>query len=254
VFYSFDRDYDNDQAGTGVYYWFKAADYSSYSSWFPYQAERSAGVAESAKLIHIHSDYGTPNYQSYSGSATILKTPSLLVGSANRAPDLSGDQYMNFQDLAIFGEYWKRNDSSIDNAFCNGADMNFNGSVNNSDLAKMSSGWLLGNNMADVYASGGVPIDIAVGDFWVGNAGDEVAVIWDTPVSNVDSTNYYSIIIYDSNGIEINRCGKSTVRWGAIAAGNFVNISSSETGQEIAAVHSAAVGRYYRCMFSVEAG
>lgn len=245
VFYSLTETTINNQAGTGVYYWFKSSDYSSYSSWFPYQAQRSAGVAESAKLIHIHSDYGAPSYQSYTGSATILKTPSLLVGSANRVPDLSGDQYMNFLDLSVFGQYWKRTDSAVDNNFCNGADINFNGSVNAADLSKVSSSWLCGNNMADVYASGGKPIDIAVGDFWVGNAGDEVAVIWDAPVSNIDGTNYYSIIIYDSNGIEINRCGRSTVRWGSIAAGNFVNIGNSETGQEIAAVHSAAVSGYY---------
>jgi parallel beta-helix repeat protein len=245
VFYSLTETTINDQAGTGVYYWLKPSDYSSYSSWFPYQAERSEGVAESAKLIQIHSDYGTPSYQSYSGSATILKTPSLIVGSANRAPDLSGDQYMDFQDLAILGKYWKRSDSTVDNNFCNGADMNFNGSVNNVDLSKISNNWLLDNDMTDVYAAGGKPIDIAVGDFWVGNPGDEVAVIWDTPVSNIDGTDYYSIIIYDSNGIEINRCGRSTVRWGAIAAGNFVSISNSETGQEIAAVHSTAVNGYY---------
>jgi parallel beta-helix repeat protein len=245
VFYTLTETTINDQAGTDVYYWFKSSDYSSYSSWFPYQAERSSGVAESAKLIQMHNDYGAPNYQNYTGQATILKTPSLIVDSNDRVPDLSGDQYMNFQDMAIFGNFWERSDSNVNNNFCNGSDMNFNGGVDNADLSRVSNNWLIYNNMADVYAAGGKPIDIAVGDFWVANGGDEVAVIWDTPVSNIDGTDYYSIIIYDSNGIEINRCGRSTVRWGAIAAGNFVNIGSSETGQEIAAVHSTAVSGYY---------
>ncbi|QHI68914.1 right-handed parallel beta-helix repeat-containing protein [Tichowtungia aerotolerans] len=97
------------------------------------------------------------------------------------------------------------------------------------------------STMNDVYASGGTPIDAAVGDFWEDLPGDEIAVIWDTPVSKVDGTNYYTILIYDSNGIEVNRSGKSTVRWGAIAAGDF----TPGPGDEIAAVHSSDVDGMY---------
>jgi hypothetical protein len=95
--------------------------------------------------------------------------------------------------------------------------------------------------MNDVYSSGGKPIDVAVGDFWEDLPGDEIAVIWDTPVSKVDGTDYYTIIIYDSAGIEVNRAGKSSVRWEAIAAGDF----TSDPGEEIAAVHSSAVNGTY---------
>jgi hypothetical protein len=95
--------------------------------------------------------------------------------------------------------------------------------------------------MADVYKSGGTPIDIAVGDFWEDNPGDEIAVIWDAPVSKINGINYYTIIIYDSNGIEVNRCGKSLTKWKAITAGNFISLK----GDEIAAIPDAAIdGKY----------
>jgi hypothetical protein len=113
----------------------------------------------------------------------------------------------------------------------------------------LAGGWLVRNDIADIYSTGVKPIDIAVGDFWVDNPGDELAVIWDTPVSNIDGTNYYSIVIYDSSGIEINRCGRSTTKWHAITAGNFVNLVGTynvvEGGDEIAAVPATAVGGYY---------
>ncbi|QHI69434.1 right-handed parallel beta-helix repeat-containing protein [Tichowtungia aerotolerans] len=97
------------------------------------------------------------------------------------------------------------------------------------------------STMKDVYASGGTPVDIAIGNFWDSNPGDEIAIIWDAPVSRIAGTNYYSIIIYDTNGIEVNRCGKSTVPWRAIASGNFISL----LGDEIAAVPETAVdGKY----------
>jgi hypothetical protein len=98
-----------------------------------------------------------------------------------------------------------------------------------------------GTTMKDVYQSAGTPIDLAVGDFWEDSPGDEVAVIWDSPVSSVDGTDYYTIIIYDSNGMEVNRCGKSLVKWRAITTGDFIDLQ----GDEIAAVHEESVdGKY----------
>jgi hypothetical protein len=84
----------------------------------------------------------------------------------------------------------------------------------------------------DIFNSGGKPIDIAVGDFDEGNSGDEFAVIWDQPISNIKGMDYYSIILYDKNGVEINRGGRSTTRYSHIEAGNF----SNKPGEEIVAV------------------
>lgn len=100
---------------------------------------------------------------------------------------------------------------------------------------------LVNNRLQDIYSSGGVPIDIAVGDFYENHPGDEFAVIWNQPVSNISGTNYYSIIIYDRRGVEIDRGGRSQRRYGAITAGNFL----SATGDEIAVVHSEPENGFY---------
>ncbi len=249
VFYSLVETVINDQAATDVYYWFVPSDYSTYSSWFPYQAQLSASVPDSQKLIHVRSDYGRPNFPDYTGAARIVIAPSLAVGSENFSSDLTGDQNVTLNDISNFGRYWLNGNCGESNQFCNKADLNFDGRVDDLDLSDLTRGWLGKNDIGDVYSSGAVPIDFAVGDFWAANPGDEIAVIWDTPVSNVGGTSYYSIIIYDGNGIEINRCGRSTVKWQAITAGNFVNLvgtySVVETGDEIAAVPASAVGGYY---------
>jgi hypothetical protein len=199
---------------------------------------QKGGLAVSDKFMHIRSDYNSPNFDNYTGSATLVISPSLMVDSENRVPDLSGDQYINMQDLVNLGDYWFMSGCDFDNGFCDGMDLTHGGGVDYKELGMLGADWLTGNNMKDVMAAGGTPIDIAVGDYWVDNPGDEIAVIWDTPISNVDYTDYYTISIYDTNGIEINHCGRSTVKWAAIASGNFISL----TGDEIAAVPSSAVG------------
>jgi peptidoglycan hydrolase-like protein with peptidoglycan-binding domain len=115
------------------------------------------------------------------------------------------------------------------------------GTADNDEFSQLSASWQRANDMRDVYSTGGTPIDIAAGDFALHLPGNETAVIWDQPLSNVSDTNYYSIIIYDANGVELDRCGRSTSRWSIIAAGNF----AADTGtrvvnetEEIAAVSS----------------
>ncbi|OHB57935.1 MAG: hypothetical protein A2Y12_01710 [Planctomycetes bacterium GWF2_42_9] len=240
VFYSLTENVINDQAGDNVYYWFKAGDYSAYSTWFPYQAGLTAGIAEALKFIHVRSDYGAPNFQNYTGPATVVKAPSLIIDSANHAPDLTSDQLVNMLDFAVFGNAWKKT-----NPFPDQTDLNFDGSTDAKDLGKIAEKLLLNNDLSEVQPTGAVAIDIAVGDFWVEWPGEEIAVIWDTPISNIQGTNYYTITIYDTNGIEINRCGRSLVKWEAITTGNFVQIGCCETSDEIAAVPANAINGYY---------
>jgi hypothetical protein len=144
------------------------------------------------------------------------------------------------RDFVILGNKWKKA-----NSFPDQADLNFDGKIDGIDLKKIADKWFFSNDLSEVYSTGAAAIDIAVGDFWVDYPGDEIAVIWDTTVSNIQGTNYYTIIIYDSNGIEINRCGKSTVKWESITAGNFVQIGCCETSDEIAAVPATAINGYY---------
>ncbi|MFC2115862.1 GLUG motif-containing protein [Bacteroidota bacterium] len=100
---------------------------------------------------------------------------------------------------------------------------------------------LLGDEMKDTPLLSKKPIDIAVGNFYPDGPGDELAVIWDEPIMNENGTHYYSITIYNSRGFEVYRSGRSTRRWGGIAAGDFL----SNTGDEIAAFHAEALdGKY----------
>ena len=116
------------------------------------------------------------------GRQRFVKSPSLIVDSGNRTSDLSGNQYENLEDIALLGQFWNRADCDFGNNFCNGTDLDYDGSVTMKDLSLVTGRWLTGNTMKDVYASGATPIDIAVGDYCVGSPDDEVAVIWDTPV------------------------------------------------------------------------
>lgn len=106
---------------------------------------------------------------------------------------------------------------------------------------------LKGSDFLQTHSTGGKPIDFAVGDFVGLNPGPEIAVIWDQPVSNIQGENYYTMIIYDSRGIELGRSGRSKMRWGMLTAGNFLRTKSGyfDPEDEIAAVYSEPVdGRY----------
>ncbi|MDR2674477.1 MAG: right-handed parallel beta-helix repeat-containing protein, partial [Opitutaceae bacterium] len=79
-----------------------------------------------------------------------------------------------------------------------------------------------GPTFRQMEASGATPVDVAVADYVAHLPGDEIAVIWDRPVSNVEGKDFYTIIIYDQRGVELDRCGRSPVRWKAIAGGNMI--------------------------------
>lgn len=245
VFYNLFNTTINDQAGDNVFFWFKESDYSGYEGWFSYQNELNGGISECAKLMHVRSDYGSPNFPSYNGCAQVIVAPTLFTDSESRLSELTGDREFDINDVAVLASQWSRTDCTDENAFCNGADTDFSGSVTLEDLESVIAPWLSKLSMADVFSAGGTPIDVAVGNFWPNSPGDEAAVIWNLPISSIGGTDYYSIIIYDCNGVEVDRCGKSAVRWEVIAAGEFLNFAGDEGACEIAAVHSTAVSGYY---------
>jgi hypothetical protein len=87
----------------------------------------------------------------------------------------------------------------------------------------------------------GKAIQKVKGDFYENLAGEEIAVIWDKPISEINtfgplSEKFYTIIIYDQRGMEINRCGRSKDKWKMIAAGDFLD----DKGFEIAAISEKA--------------
>jgi len=154
-------------------------------------------------------------------------------------------------DIYVLCQNWLRDDCNLANSLCGNADVSNDGKVNLKDYSLITDDWLRSNNMKNVYAPAGkTPLDIAVGDFWQENPGDEVAVVWNQKMTNIDGTDYYTVNIYDSNGIENNRCGRGDIKYTSIVAGNFVDTISSYfdedgstsditcLGDEIAAVSS----------------
>ena len=88
----------------------------------------------------------------------------------------------------------------------------------------------------------GLPMATATGEFSLDLPGHEISAIWNDQISRVNDKDYYSILLFDRNGTEINRCGLSDVKWGQIAAGYFTRNSGE---MQIAAVPAAPVeGKY----------
>ena len=88
----------------------------------------------------------------------------------------------------------------------------------------------------------GNPLVKRYGEFQQNLPGDEVVAIWDEKISRIENTDYYSILVCDQHGTEINRCGRSLVGWSQLAVGYFVRTSGE---MEIAAVPKTAIdGKY----------
>lgn len=88
----------------------------------------------------------------------------------------------------------------------------------------------------------GNPTVVKYGEFQANLPGKEMAAIWNDKISRVNNTDYYSILIFDQNGTEINRSGLSTVGWSQLAVGYFTRTSGE---MEIAAVPKTAINGKY---------
>lgn len=88
----------------------------------------------------------------------------------------------------------------------------------------------------------GPPIQLVNGEFSLDLDGEETVAIWEKPVSRVNATNYYSILIFDKHGTEINRCGLSKIKWKQIAAGYF---TKHDGEMEIAAIPAEPLNGKY---------
>lgn len=166
----------NDQSGIPVALWTESAHYTSFASWFSYQAPLMNVVPAAEKLVHVRSERGAPSFGS-PGAATLWLADSLALDAS-----LSG-----------------------------------------------------------VRASGGTPRALAVGDFYENQAGDELAVIWEEPISRVGETSNYSILFFDRDGIEINRAGRSTTKWGGVVAGKF----AGTRGEQVAVFSETPIDGAY---------
>ena len=98
-----------------------------------------------------------------------------------------------------------------------------------------------GKNLLEDYRLG-VPMATATGEFSLDLPGNEFVAIWDQPISRINEKDYYSILFFDKKGTEINRCGRSEVKWKEIAVGYF---TKKDGEMEVAAIPAEAIdGKY----------
>lgn len=205
VFYHLVETTINNQPDVPVSFWSVKSDYIYYSRWFPFQDDRNGGIDASEKIFHVLSEFGQPNFNS-SGKALFINNYDLIMDNDRYYPE----KYHTLKQLL----YEIKQESSL----------------SNSKNCRMNK-----NFMLNVYLTGPTPVEIVCGDFYTNSPGDEFAVLWDKPVSNISGQDYYSILIFDKQGIEVNRCGRSAKKWKTIAAGDFLSFE----GYEIAAVSAS---------------
>jgi hypothetical protein len=88
----------------------------------------------------------------------------------------------------------------------------------------------------------GDPIVTGKGEFSLDLPGEEYVAIYNRPISRIGEKDYYSILFFDNKGIEINRCGRSEVKWKEIATGYF---TKNKGEMEVAAIPAEAIdGKY----------
>ena len=88
----------------------------------------------------------------------------------------------------------------------------------------------------------GAPIATEEGEFSLDLPGNEFVAIYNRPISRIGEKDYYSILFFDKKGTEINRCGRSAVKWKEIAVGYFTKNNGE---MEVAAIPAEAIdGKY----------
>ncbi len=219
------------QSGTTVWLWAMGSDPGSYyDDVHPYGFGVGDEITAEEKLYFIRSD-GSASFVN-PGNVKLVIADTILQADPE---DFDADFQVDITDLRWWLEDWLGNGA--------GRDLDGDGQVDLCDYSYLADRWGRGNDLQDYFDNGGCALDVAVGDFARDLPGDEIAIIWDDPVSNIEGTEYYTIIFYDSNGVEFDRCGRSQNRWGQIAGGDFIanlptNCWSEVVEDEIAAVSS----------------
>jgi parallel beta-helix repeat protein len=216
VFYSMHHNTIRNQPGSSVWLWSVESDYSDYSAYIPYGNGMGRDIAETEKFYHVISPQPRPTFHG-PGAARLLVSPTLLVPEKC---DINSDSIIDMIDVELIGQNWLTEGMDIPYS-SQSTDVDSNSIVDYNDFSLCGQRYLAGNDMLDTYSSGGRPVSIAVGEMAVHKPGDEIAVIWNRAVSNIDGIDYFTIIIYDQNGNELDRCGRSGTRWDKITVGNF---------------------------------
>lgn len=216
VFYSMHSNTIN-QPHTNVWLWSAANDYAAFADYLAYNSFVGGGITSQEKFYHIISDWPYPVFNNPS-NAHLLVGASVLVPDA---PDINSDMLTDIDDLRIIAADWLT-EGGVQQHTMQNTNIDGIGVVDMKDAALCAQRWTKDGDRTDFYGVQERPTDIAVGDMAVYEPGDEIAVIWDNPVSNINGVDYYSIVIYNSAGLELDRCARSETKWAVIAAGNFL--------------------------------
>jgi hypothetical protein len=138
------------------------ADHDSGGGWFIEDGStwEVAGLSRAVATHYVAGHDGDPNYRLYESWFRNSTDPNILqpdycdavrVSSyaawilatiPPRTPgDLTGDNWVNLDDFAVFAQYWLNTDCHAPD-WCAGADFNADGDVNYNDLAVIANNWL----------------------------------------------------------------------------------------------------------------
>jgi hypothetical protein len=226
-----------DQPGDNLWLWSTSSDYTAYASYLGYTNQSGSYIPKSEKFFHIICPGDIPVIHNNAGVEFII-ADSLVIPEQS---DINSDMNTDGKDLKLLKNNWLSAPANIP-FNPQTTDIKADGKVDLNDYAVLAEEWYRKNPRLDFYSvNPKKPIDIAVGDMAVFEAGDEIAVIWDQPVSNISNVDYYTIAIFDQRGNELDRCGRSERRWSKIAVGNFLPDGGwikEDANFEIAAVSS----------------
>jgi hypothetical protein len=75
---------------------------------------------------------------------------AVLSGGLGLSADLSGNCYVDIEDLALLADRWLNTSCQAANYFCQGADMDANGSVTLADWSVFADQWLNCNDPQNI--------------------------------------------------------------------------------------------------------
>jgi hypothetical protein len=156
----------NDTNGQPTIYEGILANHDSGGGWFIKDSNintwKVAGLSRAVTAHYVEGHSGDPNYRLYESwfrsraDANILqpdyfdavRVSSYAQWITQKIPprlpgDLTGDDWVDFDDLAVFARYWLKTDCHSPD-WCAGADDEPDGDVDEADLAVLANGWLCG--------------------------------------------------------------------------------------------------------------
>jgi hypothetical protein len=157
-------DFDGPEEGQATTYECTLAAYDSGGGWFVNDGQgwKLAGLSRAVGVHYEAGHEGDPAYMLYEAWFRNRENPHILqpdyldavrissyaewiLETINVEGDLTGDDWVDFADFGMLGEYWQSDECGVQNDWCGGADfVPKDGLVNYSDVAYLADRWLSG--------------------------------------------------------------------------------------------------------------